>query len=194
LHVVRLAGRTPRNDRKSHSSTVSTFNAIYMPDESEIPSEIPQQLSPRAGKPRNNVLVASSLFAAFIIILGAVVYQNSRYYSKGSSPATPSATASPTPAAIGAAANLSFKQQFELAIQKRNATICTEAIPLFAAALADGTTLSKDDQARAWFWKALCEYELKQNAAALASFQAVKNMGLSMATSVDVWTKFAGQK
>lgn len=98
------------------------------------------------------------------------------------------------PAAIGAAANLSFKQQFELAIQKRNATICTEAIPLFAAALADGTTLSKDDQARAWFWKGLCEYELKQNAAALASFQAVKNMGLSMATSVDVWIKFAGQK
>jgi hypothetical protein len=164
-----------------------------MPDPSEIPTEIPQQLLPCEGKRRTKI-IAISLVAAFMIILGAVVYQNSLFTMHAgptaSAIATVPVTASPVPVGMDYIRNLNFKQQFELAIQKRNERNCAEAVPLFTGALAAGTTLSVKDRARAWFWKGLCEYEAGSKPAALTSFQNAETLDPTN-TSISAWIKMS---
>jgi hypothetical protein len=152
----------------------------------------PTKPQPFFRRPRHKALYEALALAVLVVIVVAGLASLSFPRTKKS--VAPASAASRNAVFISVQQSPVIPPELLAGMQARMAGKCGEAITHFKNALKPEANLSKDDQERAWFWMGLCEYETKQNAAALESFQEVKNLRLSMATSVDVWITMAGKK
>lgn len=83
---------------------------------------------------------------------------------------------------------LSPRDEIYMGLQDRVDKNCTDAMVHFQNALLGPLALA--DEARVWFWMGLCQYEMREPQAALASFEKSQTLDPT-ATSAAGWIEMA---
>lgn len=113
-----------------------------------------------------NLLKILGLAAAVIIVVAGVLF----YYSSRS----PVALENIPP--VSTSTPLTTTEELRLGVEAKNNKDCRIAITHFSNSLKENTELATEDQAKVWFWKGMCEYELGMNVEADNSFTMVKKV------------------